>query len=235
MSIEPILSLLQSKGVSIVSYKPVSGGDINAAYCLTTDSGKLFLKSNSSSKFPDMFLREQEGLEAIRSTGTIAVPNVLVTGSEGDQSFLLMEWVNARSGTAAEMFALGGRLAAMHKHTSTNFGWSTSNYIGSLVQVNDQTDNWTEFFITKRLQPMVEMAVDRHLLNVTDVNDFDRLYKIIPMLFAVEPPALLHGRFMERKLYDRYRRHTLPNRPRGLLRPPRNGYSHDDAVRRVQR
>ena len=74
---------------SIVSKRPVSGGDINTATALTLDDGTLiFMKSNTPSS-EQMFRAEADGLEAIRATGAIGVPEVLALGTDKGFSFLL--------------------------------------------------------------------------------------------------------------------------------------------------
>jgi fructosamine-3-kinase len=51
-----IIELIQSRlSLTITGTKPVSGGDINAVYCLQTGTGgKLLLKLNSARCFPNI-------------------------------------------------------------------------------------------------------------------------------------------------------------------------------------
>lgn len=78
---EEAITELFGHSTKIISKIPVSGGDINAAYCLQLTGGRrVFLKSNTADK-EDMFRAEAAGLEALRRTRTIGVPAVLAIGN----------------------------------------------------------------------------------------------------------------------------------------------------------
>lgn len=177
----------------IIKAIPVSGGDINRAYCLHSASDRYFLKINSKSRFPGMFKAEAEGLDLIRRSNSIAVPEVILQGDHNDDSFLLLEWIDTKYADTGDAHRLGQQLAAMHKATTTKFGLDGNNYMGSLVQCNNQCDTWAEFFITQRLQAMVKMAVDKGQLSAADISKFEVVYKKLPDLFDEEAPALIHG------------------------------------------
>ncbi|UOE46362.1 fructosamine kinase family protein [Mucilaginibacter sp. SMC90] len=177
----------------IKSISPVAGGDINQAYRLQTALDRFFIKINSLHKFPGMFESEVEGLAAISKTNAIAVPNVILRGDTGDESYLILEWIDAGQINNVSSKKLGYQLAQMHRATSAQFGFDADNYMGSLHQSNRPRDNWAQFFIEERLQPMIKMAADKGELNKNDVHQFDLLYKKLPGLFTEEPPALLHG------------------------------------------
>ncbi|MBS7563339.1 fructosamine kinase family protein [Mucilaginibacter sp. Bleaf8] len=197
---KPFITQLQSRltgdfnqPVTIRSVSPVSGGSINSAWCVHTDNGDFMLKVNSKSAYPGMFRLEAEGLATIRNTQTIAVPNVILHGDFDDHSFLLLEWIDAQRATPQASQQLGRQLAAMHRHTANHFGFTANNYMGSLPQSNRQHANWSAFFVAERLQSMVKLGVDKHLLNSQDVQNFEKLYLRLPELFAEEQPALIHG------------------------------------------
>ena len=68
----------QNRSVSKKSY--AAGGDINEACILTLDDGTtLFMKSNSAASLAN-FMAEAAGLDEIRATGAIGVPDVLGAG-----------------------------------------------------------------------------------------------------------------------------------------------------------
>lgn len=171
----------------------VSGGSINAAFCLHTDAGDYMLKRNNKNAYPNMFASEAEGLTAIKNTKTISVPSVILLDEFEDDSFLVLEWIESIRPTADASQVLGRQLAAMHKCTAIEFGFDTNNYMGSIPQSNSKQDTWVGFFITERLQPMVKIARDKSLLNKLDAEKFDKLYTGLSGLFNEEPPALIHG------------------------------------------
>ena len=73
------------------------------------------------------------------------------------------------------------------------FGLDHSNYMGALRQDNTPSDRFVDFFIHRRLQPQVGLAVKEGLLDHSAVAHFERLYTRLPDIFPVEPPSLLHG------------------------------------------
>ncbi|MCC8407646.1 fructosamine kinase family protein [Mucilaginibacter sp. UR6-1] len=177
----------------IITCLPVSGGDINKAFCLHTQSSKYFIKVNSNSSFPGMFEAEAAGLELIGDTGAIAVPQVLLQGNVNDDAYLILKWLDTQSAGAADLKLLGTQLAAMHQNTSASFGLYHHNYMGSLRQRNKKHNSWASFFIEERLEPMVKLAVDNGLLSAKEAAGFDELYHHMPNLFDEEQPALIHG------------------------------------------
>lgn len=191
--IELCLTAHYGKPVNLQPVTPVSGGDINAAYCLTSNAGKFMLKLNSKSTYPGMFKREAEGLAAIRNTQTIAAPEVVLQFDFEDDSCLLMEWVDTIRATPVASVQLGRQLAAMHRCTAPQFGFDKDNYMGSLPQSNRKHNTWAAFFVQERLMPMVQIAIDKRLLNQDDARLFDKLYTRLPELFNEEAPALIHG------------------------------------------
>jgi len=191
--LERQLSEATKQELKLKHVSSVSGGSINAAYCLHTTAGDYMMKRNSKSAFPDMFACERAGLVAIGQTQTIAVPQVILVDEFEDNSFLMLQWIEAAKGTPATFKLLGQQLAAMHRHTATQFGFDTNNFMGSLPQSNRRHDTWAGFFVNERLRPMVNIARHKQLLTKNDEADFEDLYERLPGLFNEEPPALLHG------------------------------------------
>lgn len=114
-------------------------------------------------------------------------------GVSGDEQFLLMEWIE-QGGTSSEMqYDLGRQLAQLHTESSDFFGLEYDNYIGSLSQSNRQCNNWTDFFITERIEPLLALALDKNLISTSLIPHFRRLYKVLPSLYPAEKPSFLHG------------------------------------------
>jgi len=172
---------------------PVGGGSINEAYQLETNEGRFFVKVNSADRFPAMFEAEADGLERLRATNAIRVPQVIATGEDHDDTYLLLEHIEASARSANYWEDLGRSLAKLHRHTNDRFGLERNNYIGSLTQANDGLTSWSTFFIRCRLEPQVKLARDKQRIGMGDVLRFERLYGKAASLFPAEPPALLHG------------------------------------------
>jgi fructosamine-3-kinase len=105
-----------------------------------------------------MFEAEAEGLAELRAAGAIRVPQVIEVGVADGQSYIDLERLDLISSTAAAEAALGEHLAALHRHTSVQFGWHRANTIGPTPQHNDQSGNWIEFFREHRLRFQLELA-----------------------------------------------------------------------------
>lgn len=177
----------------ITSVSPVSGGSINRAFSIRTTSAVYFIKFNDAARYPGMFEAESKGLEIIRNTACIKVPEVFLCTQAGKFSFLLME-DEAGGGNQPDFWEdFGRRLACLHRVNAGYFGLDHDNYIGSLIQQNTPCDQWAGFLAEQRLQPMVTMARRSGLLNGQDCNSFDKLFLKLKDLIPAEPPSLLHG------------------------------------------
>lgn len=189
-----LLDYLTEAGYQLKAFKsvsPVGGGSINDAFKLSTESEEFFLKTNSRSRYPNMFELEQEGLYALRRSGSFRIPRVILVDHWEDRSFLLMEYV-AEGNKGRDFWPeFGAMLAKLHRTTADSFGYNRDNYIGSLPQVNSRSASWAEFFIGQRLEPQLRMA--GNLLNRTDYRNFDKLFHRLEQLVPEEDPALLHG------------------------------------------
>ncbi len=146
ISAQVINTIQQKLSLSIQNTTAVSGGSINHAWCILTAKGKYFVKINNTYQFPGMFQAEARGLTLIRATGAIAVPKVILEGTAGEDSFLVLEWIDARRPTAKASEVLGISLAHMHKNTAAHFGLDHDNYMGSLRQSNKIHPRWSVFF-----------------------------------------------------------------------------------------
>ncbi len=68
----------------------------------------------------------------------------------------MLEYLELTGG--GDFAALGRMLAAMHRSTGARFGWHRDNYIGATPQANAWCDDWTEFWLERRLRPQMELA-----------------------------------------------------------------------------
>ena len=181
-------------GLTIISCQSVSGGDISTAYKLTsTSKDYFFLKVNSKPFAEKMFLAEKIGLEAIAATRTIAVPNVLLTGTLEGKSFLLMEFITNKRASSQAHALLGEQLAKMHSIPQSTFGFPSDNFIGNLPQRNHSHDKWDEFYWDERIFPQLKMASDNQLLPFSKIPDKEKAVAVFAEIFGDVKPSLLHG------------------------------------------
>lgn len=179
--------------ISSADYQATSlrGGDINQAYRLEAGAQRFFVKTNRAELLA-MFEAEQAGLEAIRRSRTIRVPQVFLTGCDGAQAFIVMEYIELRPRPAAEAFATA--LAAMHASFNDRFGFECDNTIGSTPQPNAFNDDWIEFWRQQRLGFQLALAkrngfearmIDAGYRLAEDLGSYFRDYR--------PRPSLLHG------------------------------------------
>lgn len=187
------LNQLYSKPIKIESVKSISGGDINDAYCLFTNEGKFFIKSNLAKKFPDMFNAEAKGLKLLAKQQVIEIPDVISVEAYMEDPFLILEFIE--SGRKIEGFShvFGQELAALHRKTHTSYGLDFDNYMGSLFQKNSFQNNWFDFFISNRLDPQYQLARNNGYFSHKYSLHFDNLYKQLQSIVPNEVPALIHG------------------------------------------
>lgn len=131
------------------------GGDINQAARISSGNTHWFVKYHVNAP-GGMFAAEAQALAEISASNCIRVPSPVALGADGDTDWLVLEYLElAKNGPAA---LLGEQLAALHRITHDAFGWSQDNYIGSTLQFNERSDNWTGFWRDQRLKPQLTLA-----------------------------------------------------------------------------
>ena len=179
--------------LTIVDASTTSGGSINKAYKLKTNSGIFFVKQNSASRFHEMFAKEVLGLKLLQEKSRFIIPEVIGEFQLDDVSFLVLEHLNQNIPNQKFWFDFGKKLAHLHQQSNSKFGLSFDNYIGSICQTNHHFLSWTEFFENQRLSPLVKLAFDKNLLPKEDLKAFNLLYLKLEEIFPTEKPSLVHG------------------------------------------
>ncbi|NNM23101.1 MAG: phosphotransferase [Flavobacteriaceae bacterium] len=169
--------------------KPLTGGDINEVYLLETINGSFVIKLNLARRFPGMFEAEAEGLKLLLEAKAFDIPAVSYTGIVDDYEYLIMDFIPSGSQGPRFWESFAQKLARLHQNSADQFGLDHSNYIGSLPQYNEFHDSAATFYISQRLEPQIELAMDKGF-KFPDLNMF---YKNITQLIPEEPAALVHG------------------------------------------
>lgn len=187
-------NIFDNCGLSVTRHEAVHGGDINLCYCLYTRDSKYFLKVNDAFRYPGMFEKEANGLNALRTNFSLPVPAVIKYGLVQQQQYLLLDWIetgNPPKTGSWERF--GAALATMHQQPQSYYGWEEDNYIGSLQQHNSKYTSWHLFYSKCRIMPLVKLLFDAGVFSKQDVLYAESFCKKTNELFPYEPPALLHG------------------------------------------
>ena len=178
---------------SVASVTPLGGGSISTALKATLRDGETVLIKVSAST-ERHFLKEANGLRELAKAGAIKTPAVI----QADERILVLEFLLPSSPPNQKIFfeEFGRRFAALHRCTSSSFGFFENNYIGSTLQENlPQSISWKEFFFTRRLQYQFILAEKNGYAEPQLRAVFDSLGRRMDDLIPEdkEPPALLHG------------------------------------------
>ncbi len=186
-------TLLESRlNQQIRNISAMHGGDINEVYLIETTENSYVLKRNSRESFPGLFVKEARGLNILDGSG-LRTPKVIDVFEDATEQYLLLERIHEERAGSSMWKRLGKQLALTHSKTAAQFGLDHDNYIGSLVQRNEQLDTWAEFFAEKRILPLAREAREKGLLDKPLLLELEKLLGKWPELIPVEPPALLHG------------------------------------------
>ncbi len=174
---------------NITSADSVSGGCIHQALRIQTASGECFFLKQDPVKYPDVFQREAEGLEALRVIGGPVIPDVYLIGEE----YLLLRDLQPAPRCKDFWHIYGQQLAVIHLRHNPRFGFKHDNYIGSNPQENTWLENGHDFFRERRLRNQIRLASDRSLLNTNDLHNLEGLMLRLPDLIPEQPASLIHG------------------------------------------
>ncbi|MCE9580511.1 MAG: fructosamine kinase family protein [Deltaproteobacteria bacterium] len=177
-------------GAAVADVRAVSGGDINEAYAVTTvDRRMVFAKANAAAPV-GMFAAEADGLAWLAAAGAVRVPAVIAVADD----FLVLEWLEPGARPAGFGAALGRGLAALHGAGAPAFGHSRDNFIAIVPQANAPVATWADFWIDRRIAPMIERAIAAKRGPARWRIDAEGLRERVRELpGADEPPARLHG------------------------------------------
>lgn len=174
---------------TIADSRPLGGGCIHDAACVTGEDGRrFFVKQNDRSRIPS-FEAEAHALARMAETRTIRVPEPLGTCADKTRAALVLEFIPM--GGSGSQEAMGRQLARLHRSTAKAFGWPHDNWIGDTIQLNGFDDDWLRFYRDRRLKPQIEWARKKSL----PLGKAEALLEALPAFFkGYHPvPSLLHG------------------------------------------
>jgi len=182
----------QECNVSIQDIRPLGGGAISQTAYIQTIDGHLALKWDDNTR-RDMIEAEVWGNMLLADTDTVYIPYIHTWGEVEGSVYLVSEYVHQAPYIEEFQRTLGEQVAELHTHSASQFGLDWDNYIGSLPQSNTWHSRWSDFFITERLRPQVKRGYDTGYLTKTDVDQFEKMFRMIDHIFPPEQPALIHG------------------------------------------
>jgi len=176
------------------NHSSVGGGDINEAYRLVGQCGRVFfVKLNHASRL-EMFVAEAEGLAELAKPKVIRVPTPICYGTTARHAYLVMEHIEFSSTTNGAL--MGQQLAYLHQTDSNGqgHGWHRQNTIGSTPQINHWCEDWVGFLRQHRLGYQLDLAAKKGASGEL-VEKGQLLLKGLDFYFeSYQPkPSLLHG------------------------------------------
>lgn len=172
--------------------RPVSGGDINTSYLVTTKARRYFVKTLKHPQAQAMHKAEADGLRALAQVGALAVPDIIGTGLCAAESFLVLSELELAA--PADWQGLAKGLAQLHQLSSERYGWPHDNFIGSSKQSNTYHANWSDFWWQQRLLPQLESAYANGYRQELEAHQGPLQRASEALLQAHRPtPVLVHG------------------------------------------
>lgn len=174
----------------------VGGGDINEAWHVRLNGVEAFVKTRADAG-PGEYALEAAGLRWLAEPQALRTPRVI----EVAEDYLVLEWVEPGSLSAAGAEELGRGLAMIHAAGAPCFGdpgfgeqLGVEARIGSLRLPNEPCEDWCSFYAQRRLLPLARIASERGALGSAGVDAVERVCARLERLAGpAEPPARLHG------------------------------------------
>ncbi len=199
------LAAALGRSAEIVSFERGGGGCINCGAKIQLANGDRYFVKFKDRAPQDMFEREAEGLAALQQATTLRVPTPITFfgGDKKTPAFLVLEDITVpRSKTTSprkqkrsfdELLADG--LAELHRTVGPAYGFSKNNYIGSTLQPNTWSENWTDFFREQRLGHMIELLRQQGRLRGELLSEALKFLERVDNILegAEAQPSLLHG------------------------------------------
>jgi fructosamine-3-kinase len=178
----------------------LGGGMVAASSLVVTDKGHFFVKWKTDS--PKSFFRlEADGLNRLRATNTLRIPEVIAYADDEDDQFpfLALEYIQPQPPSNPKQFAdsLGQGLAALHRirPTFVGYGLDVDNFLGSQPQRNTPAAAWVEFYRDNRLLPQIQRARTLNLIPPHRFRLLDLLIERLESLYKGHNPesSMIHG------------------------------------------
>ncbi|RMI41450.1 fructosamine kinase family protein [Streptomyces triticirhizae] len=172
----------------------VTGGDICEAHRVQLDDGRTVFAKTRADAPDDFFTAEATGLDLLRATGAVAVPEVLAALP----GLLVLEWVEPGAPTPLQAERLGRQLAALHATPAPHYGTSGPLYLGPVPLATPERvadpAAWPAWHAANRLLPLLRLAVDNGGIAPGDARSVTELCARVEELAGPpQPPAVIHG------------------------------------------
>ncbi len=137
---------------------------------------------------------ELEGLQLLMNYKA-RIPFPITVLTESEFSIVIMEYVEKNQINKKSRKDLIVSLKNLYLHRNLRYGFDKNNYIGKLIQINKEYNNFFDFWWNSRIEPMIDLAIENKYFTKNDKNN---LYKIINKLLKdwkleEDQPRPIHG------------------------------------------
>ncbi|MBI5974456.1 fructosamine kinase family protein [Staphylococcus canis] len=172
---------------------PVSGGDVNQAYRVETETETYFLLVQPG-RDASFYEAEIAGLKAFEAA-EITAPVVIASGEIENDAYLLLSYLE--EGHTGSQEALGQLVAKLHQTYSEQgqFGFELPYEGRDISFDNTWTDTWVDLFIHQRIDVLAERIRQEQLWSPEDDELFEEVRQIMIETLRQHDskPSLLHG------------------------------------------
>jgi len=170
----------------------LNGGDISQCYMISDGKERYFIKLNDREFLP-VFEAETQNLHALRESDSVYVPEHVLTGCTKDHAFIILNYFLTKPLDDPKIsHQFGIQLAKLHQWgDQKEYGFDVDNYIGNIVQPNNWTKKWSQFFAEQRIGWQLQLMHEKGI-ELVNIGDFVEVIK--QRLANHTPrPSLLHG------------------------------------------
>ncbi len=178
--------IAKALGIAVANIQPLGGGCVADVVRADLADGRTV-----AVKRADIGLDIEGNMLRDLAAAGLPVPAVV----HNTPRLLIMEFIDGGGTIEPRVEEHAADLvAALHGHTSPQFGYAYDTVIGGLPQPNAMTDDWRTFFRDRRL---LKMADDAYTAGRLPMSDRHRIETLAARLDQWVPdqvtPALLHG------------------------------------------
>lgn len=141
---------------------PVSGGDVNEAFKVTTQQDDTFFLLVQRNRDESFYAAEIAGLNEFENAG-ITAPKVIASGEINGDAYLILSYLE--EGPTGSQKDLGQLVAKMHSQQQEDgqFGFRLPHEGGDISFDNSWTDNWKDIFIYRRMDHIRDELLRKQL------------------------------------------------------------------------
>ncbi|MEQ6030105.1 fructosamine kinase family protein [Staphylococcus saccharolyticus] len=173
---------------------PVSGGDVNEAFKVTTNEDDTFFLLVQRQRPESFYAGEIAGLNEFENAD-ITAPRVIASGEINGDAYLVLSFLEEESnGSQSELAQL---VARMHRQQQNDgkFGFHLPHEGADVSFDNTWTSTWKEIFIDRRMDHLRDELLRTGLWKQADKKIYEQVRDVMVHELQIHEskPSLLHG------------------------------------------